>query len=62
MTASQTAKQAGLKSLAELSQISLVPDRTLKRWHKEQPEKFRRLCEMAAAWKPWSTRKVWTTS
>lgn len=51
MTASQTAKQYGLKSLVELSQISMVPEPTLKRWHRDQPEKFRRLCEMAAAWK-----------
>ena len=51
MTASQTAKQAGLKSLAELSRIAMMPIQTLRDWHAANPEKFQRLCEMAAAWK-----------
>lgn len=51
ITASETAKQAGLKSLAELSEITFIPRRTLNDWHKDQPDKYQRLCEMAAAWK-----------
>lgn len=51
MTPSKTAKQAGLNSLAELSQIAMMPVQTLRDWHDSKPEKFSRLCEMAAAWK-----------
>lgn len=51
MTTSEQAKQAGLKSLAELSDITMMPVRTLQDWHKSNNEKFQRLCEMASAWK-----------
>lgn len=51
MTAPEVAKQAGLKSLAELSRIAMIPIQTLRDWHDAKPEKFQRLCEMAAAWK-----------
>lgn len=51
MTTAEQAKQAGLKSLAELSDITMMPVRTLQDWHKSNNEKFQRLCEMAAAWK-----------
>lgn len=41
MTPSEQCKQAGLKSLAELSRITGKPVRTLEHWHKTQPQLFR---------------------
>ena len=40
MTPSQQAKAAGLKSLAELSQISTIPVRTLNHWHEHKTVAF----------------------
>jgi hypothetical protein len=45
MTPSKQAKQAGLKSLAELSRISHVPVTTLRDWHKLKPELFSFICK-----------------
>jgi hypothetical protein len=38
MTLSKLLRQAGLESLAELSEISGVPVRTLQDWHKTKPK------------------------
>ena len=40
MTASEQAKAAGLKSLAELAKISGVSVQTLINWHKDKPALF----------------------
>jgi hypothetical protein len=40
MTPSQQAKQAGLKSLAELSRITGVSTQTLANWHRYKPALF----------------------
>lgn len=40
MTPSEQCKQAGLKSLAELSRISEVSEQTLINWHKNKPALF----------------------
>lgn len=48
MTPSKQAKQAGLSSLAELSEMTHVPVTTLRDWHSKQPERFAFLCR--AAW------------
>ena len=41
MTPSKQAKAAGLKSLAEMSEISQVSINTLRNWHKDKPQRFR---------------------
>jgi len=41
MSASAAAKSAGLKSLAEVSEITGKPPQTLRRWHTEEPALFR---------------------
>lgn len=41
MTPSQQAKAAGLKSLAQVSQITGVRFQTLNNWHKNKPDLFR---------------------
>jgi hypothetical protein len=38
MTLSKLLRRAGLESLAELSEISGVPVRTLQDWHKSKPK------------------------
>ena len=48
MTPSKQAKQAGLTSLAELSEISHVPVRTLQDWFHNYPQRFKFTCEAAA--------------
>jgi hypothetical protein len=40
MTPSEQAKQAGLKSLAELAAISSASTRTLINWHRDKPALF----------------------
>lgn len=40
MSASTAAKEAGLKSLADLVTLSGIPRRTLIDWHAYQPRKF----------------------
>ena len=40
MTPSQQAKEAGLKSLAQASEMSTIPVRTLQDWHKNYPKRF----------------------
>lgn len=40
MTPSEQCKAAGLKSLAQLSIISGISQRTLINWHKKKPNKF----------------------
>lgn len=41
MTASQTAKAAGLKSLAVVVEMTGVSYQTLLNWHKNKPELFK---------------------
>ena len=41
MTPSEQCKAAGLKSLAELSEITGQSVRTLSNWHKDKPVLFR---------------------
>lgn len=41
MTASKQAKAAGLKSLAQVSDITKQSNQTLINWHKNKPELFR---------------------
>jgi len=41
MTPSQQAKSVGLDSLAEVSRISSVQQRTLINWHKNKPQLFK---------------------
>lgn len=40
MTASEQAKAAGLKSLAEVSRLSGVSAQTLTNWHQHKPQLF----------------------
>lgn len=40
MTASKKAKAQGLKSLAQVVELSTVKRRTLENWHKNKPELF----------------------
>jgi hypothetical protein len=39
-TASEQAKLAGLKSLAELAEMVRKPPQTLRNWHRDAPELF----------------------
>lgn len=48
MTPSLQCKQAGLKSLAELSRMSGVSEQTLINWHKYKPVLFNLVCLGAA--------------
>ena len=48
MTPSKKAKQAGLNGLAELSEISHVPVRTLQDWFNNYPKRFNFVCNGAA--------------
>ena len=48
VTPSKQAKQAGLNSLAELSEISHVPVRTLQDWFNNYPQRFNFVCSGAA--------------
>lgn len=48
MTPSKQAKQAGLNSLAELSEISHVPVSTLRDWFNNYPQRFNFVCMGAA--------------
>jgi len=41
MKASQFAKQAGVKSLAEVSELTGVSPQTLNNWFKNKPELFK---------------------
>lgn len=41
MTPAQQAKSVGLKSLAQVSQITGVSLNTLTNWHRDKPELFR---------------------
>lgn len=41
MTASQQAKAAGLKSLAQVSEITGISFQTLNNWHNKRPELYR---------------------
>ena len=41
MTPSQQAKNVGLKSLTQVSQITGVSLNTLTNWHRDKPELFR---------------------
>lgn len=45
MTPSQTAKQLGCKSLAQVSRETKTPIRTLRDWFTSRPLVFRALCE-----------------
>lgn len=49
MTASKKCKQAGLKSLAELSQITGRSKRTLQEWNKTSPIFFKIVLDGAVA-------------
>ena len=40
MTASEQAKEAGLKSLVELAEMVRKPPQTLRNWHRDSPELF----------------------
>lgn len=40
MTAAQYTKQAGLKSLAVVSELTGVSRQTLTNWHQDKPELF----------------------
>lgn len=40
MTPSQQIKEAGLKNLTQVSEISAIPVGTLKGWHKNKPKQF----------------------
>jgi hypothetical protein len=40
MTASEHAKQAGLKSLVEVSELTGVSHQTLNNWHNDKPKLF----------------------
>ena len=40
MTASQQAKEAGMKSLAQVSEITGISFQTLNNWHKKRPELY----------------------
>lgn len=40
MTASQAAKQAGLKNLLEVSELTGVSHQTLNNWHNDKPKLF----------------------
>jgi hypothetical protein len=40
MTASQSAKSAGLKSLAEVVELTGVSHQTLNNWHNDKPKLF----------------------
>ena len=40
MTASEQAKAAGLKSLAEIADMVRKPPQTLRNWHRDSPELF----------------------
>lgn len=51
MTPAVIAKQAGLKSLAELSEISMFSVDSLKRMAKNHPDRFKRQCQMAVSFK-----------
>lgn len=48
MTPSQQAKEAGLKSLAQASQVSGVSTRTLTNWHKSNNWLFTAVIEKVA--------------
>lgn len=41
MTPSEECKAAGLKSLAELSRLTGVQQRTLINWHRDKPQLFK---------------------
>ena len=41
MTAAEQAKKAGMKSLAEVSQMTDIRFQTLNNWHKNRPKLFR---------------------
>lgn len=41
MTTAKTVKEAGLKSLAEVSEMTGQSRQVLDAWHKERPELFR---------------------
>lgn len=41
MTASKQAKSAGLKSLAQLSEMTKISPQTLNNWAKHRPELFK---------------------
>jgi hypothetical protein len=43
MTPSQQAKEAGLKSLTQMSQMTGKPTDTLRNWHRDSPDLFRLL-------------------
>lgn len=47
MTPSKQCKSAGLKSLAELSEITKTPVTTLRDWHKSRPVVFAMLVSQA---------------
>lgn len=40
MTAAETAKSAGLKSLSEVSELTGVSTQTLNNWHNDKPRLF----------------------
>jgi len=43
MTPSKTVKTAGLKSLAEMVELTGVPRRTLEDWHRSKRQQFDRI-------------------
>lgn len=47
MKPSEVCKSAGLKSLAELSDISCESVQTLNNWHKNKPRRFEMLLKAA---------------
>jgi len=51
MTPAVIAKQAGLKGLAELVEITKTSKRKLEHMFKSDPERFNLLCEMAVLYK-----------
>lgn len=51
MTPSQQCKRAGLDSLAELSRLTGVQQRTLINWHKDKPQLFAVLVVGAVAYR-----------
>jgi len=48
MTPSQQAKLAGLKSLAQASEMSHIPVSTLRDWFKNYPERFKFIIDACA--------------
>ena len=62
MKPSEQCKQAGLKSLAELSKLTDEKTRTLINWHTRYPKRFAIMLDWAVLEKEWLAHKdkVWS--